>query len=127
MVKKAEIYKCAICGNIVEVLKVGGGELVCCGKAMNCLEEYTEGDKAPKHLPVITKEDGAITVALGEVAHPMDDDHFIEFIELNVGDETFKKFLKPGDEPKAVFNVAFDGDVKARAFCNLHGLWANNL
>ena len=66
MVKKAEIYKCAICGNIVEVLKVGGGELVCCGKAMNCLEEYTEGDKAPKHLPVITKEDGAIVVALGE-------------------------------------------------------------
>lgn len=127
MVNKAEVYRCGVCGNVVEVLRVGGGELVCCGKAMDVLEEITEGDKAPKHLPVITKEGDAVTVAVGEATHPMDDNHFIEFIELTVGEEVYKAFFKPGDEPKAVFKVDAEGAIKARAFCNLHGLWANEL
>lgn len=124
-----EIYKCGICGNIVEVIKVGGGELVCCGAPMDLLEAKTEGEGSPKHVPVITDNGDEIIVELGEIPHPMEDEHYIQFIELSIGDSKFKQFLNPGDEPKAVFKIDSredDAKVLARAYCNIHGLWASN-
>ena len=121
--------KCAIVEiideNFVEVVENGAGELTCCGQAMDLMEIQTEGEKAPKHAPVVEIDGDKVTVCVGEVQHPMDDDHYIQFIELTVGDEKYLKQLKPGDEPKATFIVDAADDVVAKALCNLHGLWSN--
>ena len=134
MVKKVgEVYKCSVCGNIVEVNHVGlpadarrgqgGGELVCCDKPMNLLVENTEDAATEKHVPVISKVDNGVKVVVGEVNHPMEDDHYIEWIELVVGDMRHKQFLLPGGKPEAVFEVNVSGKIVAREYCNLHGLW----
>ncbi len=129
MTEIGEIYKCDTCGNIVEVLDNGAGELVCCGNPMTLLEVQTEGDKAPKHKPVVTIDGNTVTVDVGEVAHPMEEDHSIRFIELNLGDERFIAELNPGEEPKATFvvdeDLLNDNDVVVKEYCNLHGLWSN--
>lgn len=129
MTEIGEIYKCDTCGNIVEVLDNGVGELVCCGNPMTLLEVQTEGDKAPKHKPVVTIDGNTVTVDVGEVAHPMEEDHSIRFIELNLGDERFIAELNPGEEPKATFvvdeDLLNDNDVVVKEYCNLHGLWSN--
>lgn len=122
-----QIYKCNTCGNIVEVLDAGAGELVCCNAPMEELIAQTEGDKAPKHAPVVEINGNEVTVKVGEVQHPMEEEHSIRFIELIVGDERYIKSLEPGDVPEATFIVdekdIADNDVVAREFCNLHGLW----
>ena len=121
MTKRNEVYKCNICGNIVEVLHAGGGELVCCGKPMDLMEEMrNEEGRTEKHKPVI---EGKI-VKVGSIEHPMSEEHYIEWIEAKSKDgQLCKKFLKPEDEPE----VEFDFEVKsARAYCNLHGLWINS-
>jgi superoxide reductase len=122
MAARLEIYKCEACGNMVEVLQGGGGELVCCGQAMVLLTENTTDAAQEKHVPVIEKVDGGYKVMVGEVAHPMADEHFIQWIELIADGKAYRQFLNPGEAPEAVFMVAA-GSVSAREYCNLHGLW----
>ena len=122
MAKKLEIYKCSTCGNIVEVLHGGVGELVCCGKPMELLDEKTADATTEKHVPVIEKIDGGYKVKVGSVPHPMEEKHFIEWIELLADGKAYRQFLKPGDAPEAMFNVDA-GSVSAREHCNVHGLW----
>jgi len=122
MAKKMEIYQCELCGNLVEVLHAGGGELVCCGQAMNLLVENSVDAAKEKHVPVIVKGDGGYTVKVGSVDHPMTDAHLIEFVELIAGGVVYRKDLKSGDAPEAFFSTSAN-EVTARAFCNLHGLW----
>lgn len=117
-----EVYRCSVCGNMVETVHVGGGELVCCGKPMEIQQENTVDAATEKHVPVIEKTDDGYKVKVGEVPHPMEEDHFIEWIELIAGEKVCRKFLKPGDAPEAEFCIKADS-VTAREFCNLHGLW----
>ncbi len=118
----SQIYKCEICGNIVEVLYVGGGELVCCGQPMNLLEEKTADSATEKHVPVIEQSGNKVTVKVGSVPHPMAEEHFIQFIELLADGRVYRKYLKPGDAPEATFDVEAK-ELSAREYCNLHGLW----
>ena len=118
-----EIYKCNICGNIVEVLHAGSGELVCCGQPMELLKEQTEDPEiGEKHVPVIEKTGNGIKVKVGSVPHPMEDKHYIEWIEIIADGKVYRKFLKPGDAPEAEFEIKAD-NIIAREYCNLHGLW----
>lgn len=119
---RLEVYKCEICGNIVEVLHVGGGELVCCGKPMKLLKENTTDAAKEKHVPLIEKTSDGYRVMVGSVAHPMEEKHYIQWIELIADEKSYIKFLKPGEKPEAEFCVEAD-KVKAREYCNLHGLW----
>jgi superoxide reductase len=122
MAERLEVYKCDLCGNIVEVLNGAGGELVCCGEAMKLLKENTVDAAVEKHVPVVEKVDGGFKVKVGDVAHPMEEKHYIEWIEVIAGGKAYTQFLNPGDAPEAFF--ALDADqVTARAYCNLHGLW----
>lgn len=122
MPEKMEVYKCEACGNIVEVLTAGGGELTCCGSAMVKMTENTTDAAVEKHVPALEKKDGGWQVNVGSVDHPMTDDHFIEWIELIVGEKVYREFLSPGEKPAAFFPVDA-ATVKCRAYCNLHGLW----
>ncbi len=122
MTQKLQVYKCEVCGNIVSVLHTGAGQLVCCNQPMKQLEENTTDAAQEKHVPVLEKVAGGWKVSLGSVAHPMVDDHYIEWIELIYGDSNCIVHLKPGDAPKAVFHVDA-ANVTARGYCNLHGLW----
>jgi superoxide reductase len=126
MAKRLEVYKCEACGNIVEVLTGGPGALACCGTDMKLLDEKTADSSTEKHVPVIEKVDGGYKVTVGSTIHPMAEEHYIEWIELQVGSKVLKKYLKPGDEPIATFCVSEDAaDVSAREHCNVHGLWKN--
>jgi superoxide reductase len=122
MAERSEVYKCELCGNIVQVLHGGAGELVCCGQAMTCLKENTVDAAKEKHVPVVEKVDGGVKVKVGDVAHPMEEKHYIEWIEVIADGSSYFQFLNAGDAPEAVFNLAV-ADVTARAYCNLHGLW----
>ena len=122
MAERLEIYKCQICGNIVEVLDGGAGELVCCGEAMVQLKENTVDAAKEKHVPVIEMGAEAITIKVGEVPHPMEEKHYIMWIELIADGKAYRQFLKPGDKPEATFAVKAQ-KVTARELCNLHGLW----
>jgi len=123
MANVLEIYKCELCGNIVEVLHAGDGELVCCGEAMKLMTENTVDAAKEKHVPVIEKGADSITVKVGSVAHPMEEKHYIEWIEIIADGKAYRQFLKPGAAPEAVFKVTAQ-TVTAREFCNLHGLWS---
>ncbi|MDA8431302.1 MAG: desulfoferrodoxin [Geobacteraceae bacterium] len=123
MPKKLEVYKCALCGNIVEVVHAGEGELVCCGEAMGLLTENTVDAAKEKHVPVIEKVAGGYKVTIGSVPHPMEEKHYIEWIELIADGKAYRQFLKPGDVATAVFCVEATS-VTARELCNLHGLWS---
>ncbi|TET24993.1 MAG: desulfoferrodoxin [Candidatus Cloacimonadota bacterium] len=122
MTKNFQVYKCEICGNIVEVLHEGAGELVCCNQAMKLFEEKTEEEGKEKHLPVLEKTDKGFYVKVGSVQHPMEEKHYIEWIEIIANGKAYRYFLKPGDVPEATFSVDAD-DVKVREFCSVHGLW----
>jgi superoxide reductase len=122
MTKLSEVYKCELCGNMVEMLHVGDGELVCCGQPMTLLAENSTDAAKEKHVPVIAKAEGGFTVKIGSVAHPMTEAHFIEWIELLADDTVLRQALKPGEAPEAFF-ATDASQVTARAFCNLHGLW----
>ena len=124
---KNEIYKCSICGNIVETVHIGGGELVCCNKPMNLLTENTQEASTEKHLPKIEKTPSGIKVTVGEILHPMEESHYIEWIEVLSEGKSYKKFLKPGDEPSAEFCLEYQEDLVAREYCNLHGLWKTSV
>lgn len=122
MPEKMEVYKCDLCGNIVEVLAGGGGDLVCCGQVMNKLVENTTDAAVEKHVPVVEKTADGYLVKVGSVDHPMTEEHLIEWIELIAGDTVYRQNLSAGDKPAACFPVTADS-VTARAYCNLHGLW----
>jgi len=122
MAQRLDIYQCDACGHIIEVLRGGAGELVCCGQPMRKLEENTVDAAQEKHVPVIETVDGGIKVKVGSVAHPMEEKHFIEWIEVVVDGKAYRQFLKPGDAPEATFPVSGDR-ITAREHCNLHGLW----
>ena len=122
MTRRLQIYKCEVCGNIVEVLHEGAGELVCCDQPMKLMEEQTEEQGKEKHVPVIEKTDKGIMVKVGSVPHPMEEKHYIEWVAIHADAGIFREFLKPGQKPEVQFE--FKGDVlKAREYCNIHGLW----
>jgi len=124
MVKKNEIYKCGVCGNVVEVLSVGGGQLVCCNKPMELMQEKTEDEGQEKHVLVIEKNGNKLTVKVGSILHPMTEEHHIEWIEvLGAGEVIANARVFPGEKPEAEFNLSSTENVTARAFCNVHGLW----
>ena len=122
MAERLEVYKCEACGNIVEVLHGGAGELVCCGEPMVRMVENTVDAAKEKHVPVIEKVDGGVKVKVGDVPHPMEEKHYIEWIEIIADGAVYRQFLKPGDAPEATFKVTAD-QVTAREYCSLHGLW----
>jgi len=122
MTQLNQIYKCEICGNIVEVLHTGAGSLVCCGAPMVLLAENTTDAAQEKHVPVIEKSGNKVTVKVGSVTHPMEEKHYIEFIEVLADGKVYRKFLNPGEKPEATFEITAE-KVTAREFCNLHGLW----
>ena len=123
MTKVREIYKCNICGNIVEVLHAGVGELVCCGEPMELLKEKTQDSAIEKHVPYIEKTKEGILVKVGQNQdHPMEEKHYIEWIQVMVDNMSYRKFLRPGDKPQAKFEIKGD-KIEAREYCNIHGLW----
>lgn len=122
MTNRAEIYKCGICGNIVEVLHTGEGQLVCCGQPMALLEPKTEDEGQEKHVPVIEKTETGIKVKVGSIQHPMEESHYIEFIEVMTDETSLRKYLNQGDLPEAEFK-GLDENVTAREHCTVHGLW----
>ena len=120
--ERLQVYKCSVCGNIVEVIHAAGGTLVCCGQDMTLLKEGETDAATEKHVPIIEKIDGGYRVKVGDVAHPMEAKHYIEWIELIADGKAYRQFLNPGDTPEATFMVKAD-NVTAREYCNLHGLW----
>jgi len=124
MTKRLQVYKCDICGNIVEVLHEGAVALVCCGEPMKLMEENTVDAAKEKHVPVVEKVGDGVKVKVGSVAHPMEEKHYIEWVEVIVDGKAYREFLKPGAAPEAVFNLKGE-KVTAREYCNLHGLWRN--
>ena len=127
MTKQFEVYKCAHCGNIVEVVHGGGASLVCCGEKMQELTANTTEAAQEKHLPVIAVNESLVTVTVGETVHPMAEEHSIQWIYLQTKKGGQRKALKPGEAPKAVFALAEDEPVAAYAYCNLHGLWKTEI
>lgn len=125
MTQKNQVYKCSVCGNMVEVLHTGVGELVCCDKPMILMEEKVkEAEGQEKHLPVVTISGNSYQVDIGSVAHPMEENHYIEWVEVITSNAVYKRFLNPEDAPQVTFNVS--GDVlQTKAYCNIHGLWVS--
>jgi superoxide reductase len=122
MADRLQIYKCELCGNIVEVVHGGRGELVCCNEPMVLLTENTVDAAVEKHVPVIEETDHGIKVKVGSVPHPMEEKHYIEWIELVADGKSYTAFLKPGDAPEAEFCIEAD-QITAREYCNVHGHW----
>ena len=126
MTARGQIYTCSECGNMVEVLRGGDGELVCCEQPMKLLEENTVDASREKHVPVIEMTASGYRVSVGSIPHPMEEKHYIEWIELLADGQVFRKYLQPGDAPVAEFPVTA-AQVSAREHCNLHGLWKGAL
>ena len=122
MTQRLQIYKCELCGNIVEVLHEGVGELVCCEEPMVLLTENTVDAAKEKHVPVIEKVEGGVKVKVGSVPHPMEEQHYIEWVEIIADGKAYRQFLQPGGVPEAIFEIEAE-EVTAREYCNLHGLW----
>jgi len=122
MAERLEVYKCNLCGNIVEVLHGGAGELVCCGQPMVLMAENTVDAAKEKHVPVIEKVADGFKVKVGGVPHPMEEKHYIEWIEIIADGQAYRQFLKPGQAPEATFCIKAN-KVTAREYCNLHGHW----
>ena len=122
MAKNLEIYKCEVCGNIVEVVHGGVGQLVCCGQPMKSMVENTTDASREKHVPVIVKVSGGVKVSVGSIPHPMEEKHYIEWIEIIADGRAYRQFLNPGGAPEAFFPLEAAA-ITAREYCNLHGLW----
>ena len=120
--ERLQVYRCNVCGNMVEMIHTGAGQLVCCNQPMELLTENTTDASLEKHVPVIEKVEGGINVKVGSVPHPMLEEHYIEWIEVIVDGKAYRQFLSPGDSPEVFFPVEGD-NVTAREYCNLHGLW----
>jgi superoxide reductase len=122
MTEKNQIYKCSVCGNIVEVTHTGVGQLVCCGKPMELQEEKTQDVGLEKHVPIIEATADGVKIKVGAVAHPMEEAHYIEWIEIIADEKIYRTYLAPGEPPEATFPVKAER-LQARAYCNVHGLW----
>ncbi|OGP57621.1 MAG: desulfoferrodoxin [Deltaproteobacteria bacterium RBG_13_61_14] len=122
MTERLQIYKCEVCGNIVELMHEGKGELVCCGQPMKLFQENTVDATKEKHVPVLEKTAKGFKVKVGSVAHPMEEKHYIEWVQVIADGKVYRQFLKPGGKPEAEFCIQAD-QVAAREYCNLHGLW----
>ncbi|MFO7760403.1 MAG: desulfoferrodoxin [Thermodesulfobacteriota bacterium] len=122
MAQQLEVYKCNVCGNIVEVLHGGKGDLVCCGQNMQLVEPGTVDAAREKHVPILEKTDNGYKVKIGSVAHPMEEKHYIEWIELIADGKAYREFLKPGQPPEAEFCIQAN-QVTAKEYCNIHGMW----
>jgi superoxide reductase len=122
MSEKLEVYKCKVCGAVIEVLHAGSGELVCCGQPMERLEEKTMDEGSEKHVPVFERTETGIKVRVGAVPHPMEEKHFIEWVEVVSSGSVYREYLKPGEAPEADFPLNTE-DVEMRIYCNVHGLW----
>ncbi|MBN1262933.1 MAG: desulfoferrodoxin [Candidatus Pacebacteria bacterium] len=122
MTQLRQIYKCDICGNVVEVLHPGAGELVCCGQPMRLLEPKTRDEGQEKHIPVVEKTEKGIKVKVGSIPHPMEESHFIQWIQATADGKTYFSFLKPGEPAEAEFPISAN-QVTILEYCNLHGLW----
>ena len=125
MIQKRQVYKCNVCGNIIEVLFAGGGTLVCCGEDMVLQDENTVDAAMEKHVPVVEKVSGGVHVKVGAVEHPMIESHYIQWIEIHTADKVYRTKLKPGDKPEALFLIT-EEVLMAREYCNLHGLWKSS-
>lgn len=125
MTERLQVYRCEVCGNIVEVLHPGVGKLVCCNKPMTLLKEKVKDVGSEKHVPVIEKTETGVKVKVGSIPHPMEKEHYIEWIELIADDRVYRVFLKPGGEPEAKFEVEA-GKLSAREYCNVHGIWKSS-
>ena len=125
MTEQNQVYRCNICGNIVDVLHPGVGKLVCCGQEMQLLEEKTTDSGSEKHVPVVEKTDNGVKVKVGSIPHPMEENHFIEWIEITADGRVYRKMLKPGDKPEAEFEIDLDdiNVIGSREYCSIHGLW----
>ncbi len=123
--KRQQVFKCVLCGNIVESIHEGGGQLVCCGKPMTLIEENTVDAAKEKHVPAVKKAEGGFSVKVGTVPHPMEEKHYIEWIELIAGEKVYRQFLGSGEPAEAFFRIEAD-EATARAYCNLHGLWVSS-
>lgn len=122
-----KFFKCNVCGNIVELVKSGGGQLVCCDQSMEELKANTVDAAVEKHVPVATVEGDVLDVVVGSVEHPMTEEHYIQFIVVELEDGAYRKDLKPNEAPKATFNVAGKKPLAVYEYCNLHGLWKKEL
>jgi superoxide reductase len=122
MAEKHQVYKCASCGNVAEVLTPGNGIFACCGRSMVHLAPKSADQGKEKHVPVIEKFNGGFKVKIGSIPHPMEDKHFIEWIEVITDGKVYRQSLKPGQAPEAVFNLPAE-NIRAREYCNIHGLW----
>lgn len=125
MTAQKQIYRCNVCGNIVEVLHVGQGELVCCGQPMELLQAKAADEGKEKHVPVIEADDKGVKVKVGSVPHPMEEKHYIEWVEVITDGDGCRQFLKPGDKPEAEFDIK-SKKVAAREYCSVHGLWKSS-
>lgn len=126
MAKSFGIYKCEICGNTVEMIEAQEPNLVCCGQEMVLMEEKTEDKGQEKHVPVLESGEGKVTVKIGEVPHPMEENHYIELVEiLRDGKVIASKWLYPGNEPEVTICLDNPQGVTARIYCNVHGAWKN--
>ena len=126
MNQRENIYRCNVCGNIVEMVHASKGQLVCCGQPMELLTEKTEDAGFEKHVPVVTEENSKANIKVGSIPHPMEPEHYIEWIELDVGDKIHRAFLKPGQAPETKFCMPKSPGARVREYCTVHGLWANN-
>lgn len=125
MAERMEIYKCEMCGNIVEVLHGGAGELVCCGEPMIVMKPKTAVEEGKeKHVPVVEKTDGGVLVKVGSIPHPMEEEHYIEWIQVVTDAKVLRKFLKPGEVPEAKFETS-DEIISAKEYCTIHGFWTS--
>ena len=122
MAERLGVCKCSVCGNMVQVIRSGTGGLVCCGQPMENLAAKTADQGREKHVPVIEKVNGGVKVKVGSIPHPMEEKHYIEWIEVLLDGKSYRQFLRPGQAPEAVFDLAA-GNVTAREFCNIHGMW----
>jgi superoxide reductase len=125
MTEKKQIYRCNICGNMVEVLHIGTGKLTCCENPMELLIEREDGTGPEKHLPVIEETDNGVKIKVGSTPHPMEDNHCIEWVEMIANNKVYRKVLKPGDKPEADFDVKITdiSQIQLREYCSIHGLW----
>lgn len=123
MTEKLEVYRCNVCGNIVEMVHEGIGELVCCEEPMELLEEKVDEEGMEKHLPVVEEVSEGVKVKVGEKEHPMEEEHYIEWIEVLTEDGAYREFLEPGDKPEVIFNLTQDEVTAVREYCSVHGLW----
>ena len=125
MTEKLQVYKCEVCGNIVEMLHGGKGEMICCGQPMKLFKENSTDAVVEKHVPVVSETASGFSVKVGSIAHPMEESHYIEWIEIIDGDKSYRQFLNPGQSPQALFCID-SKKIIAREYCNLHGLWKSN-